>query len=75
MEHGHEGLRSIIKVTSNTLAMEFDACAKMGIDPYMQIMTRPREWRAAITAHNLGRNMLEAMRYHDSKPKGKPGKK
>lgn len=75
MEYGHEGLKSVIKITSNTLAMEFDACAKFGIDPYEQIVNRPREWRAAITAHHLGRNMIESMRYHDTKPKEKPGKK
>lgn len=74
MEHGHEGLTSVIKITSNPLAMEFDACAKFGIDPYAQITTRAREWRAAITAHHLGRNMIEAMRMHDTKPKKKPGK-
>lgn len=71
---GHEGLKSAIKVTSNTLAMEFNACAESGIDPYTQIMTRPREWRAAITAHHLGRNLINAMRMHDTKPKPKHGK-
>lgn len=45
--------------------MEFDACAEFGIDPYLQILHRPREWRAAITAHNLGRKLIEAMRSHD----------
>lgn len=74
MEHGHDGLKNIIKTTSNPLAMEFDACAKFGIDPYVQILTRPREWRAAITAHHLGRNMIELMRYYDTRPKEKRGK-
>lgn len=75
LERGHDGLKSVIKVTSNTLAMEFDACATFGIDPYQQIMARPREWRAAITAHHIGRSMTDAMRIHDSKPKKKGGKR
>jgi hypothetical protein len=75
LEHGHDGLKSKIKVTSNTLAMEFDACAEFGIDPYEQIMTRPRDWRAAITAHHLGQSLIANMRMHDTRPKPKRGGK
>ena len=65
----------MIKINSNTLAMEFAACVEGGIDPYEQITQRARDWRAAITAHHLGRNMIAAMKAHDTKPSPKKGKK
>lgn len=65
----------MIKINSNTLAMEFDACARFGIDPYEQILNRSREWRGAIVGHFIGKQSLEAMKFHDTKPKPKKGKK
>lgn len=70
----HPGLESVIKITSNTVSMEFDACAAFGIDPYIQFQ-RSREWRRAIVGKHVGKQAVESMKLHDMKLKPKKGKK
>jgi len=61
---------------SNQLAVEFAACERFGIDPFIQIY-RPREERKALAGYHTGRNTLQSMCDHDTKPKpnNKTGKK
>lgn len=57
------------------MAVEFAACERFGIDPIAQL-ERPRDERMAVAGYHVGRNMIDAMFAHDSKPKtkNKPGK-
>lgn len=52
------------------MAVEFAACERFGIDPISHL-ARPREARAAVTGYHVGRNMIDAMFTHDTKPKTK----
>lgn len=61
-------------IESNTVAMEFGACAMFGIDPFIEF-GRPREWRQATVGYSVGKQAVDAMRLHDTKPKPKKGKK
>lgn len=70
----HEGLKSKIQIKGSQLASEFGACALFGVDPadYFQ---RERSMRKAMTGYFIGKNALDAMRSHDTRPKPNPKNK
>lgn len=73
LTNGHPALKSKVSTSSNTLAMEFAACERFGIDPLVA-MQRPRDERIAITAYHAGKSAMDTIYAHETKPKTKPGK-
>lgn len=65
-----------IKILSNSLALEFGACDRFKIDPYIEF-TRPREWRQTLVGYHIGKSCIDTMRDYDKNPPKKPkgGKK
>lgn len=72
----HEALKSKFKIDGNTLATEFSACERFGLDP-IEHLKRPRDERKAVVGYHMGQNMIDVMYAFDSRPKTKPksGKK
>lgn len=70
----HPALQDVIKILSNALALEFGACDRFGIDPYIEF-SRPREWRKATTGYHLGKNCIDMMYQYDKNPPKKGGKR
>lgn len=63
-----------IRILSNALAIEFGACDRFGIDPYVEFH-RPREWRKALVGYHLGKSSIDNMRDYDKHPPKKGGKR
>jgi len=63
-------LKAKVRIESDQLAVEFAACERFGLDPIVQL-SRPRDERMAVVGYHVGRNMIDNMYSHDTKPKPK----